>query len=92
MKGKIWKNESAAFVSQAVDVLLSLPAESFSSVPLITQALDGVVTKAKVKNPQLFSPLRYLLTGVTAGIGVPVIITLLGKETTLKRLQNLPTA
>ncbi len=42
----------------------------------------------KIKTPQLFSPLRYLLTGQTAGIGVPVIASLLGKRTTLQRLQQ----
>ena len=89
MKAKIWKSDSAQLVAQAVDAMQLLPPNP--SVQQLTQSLDAVVAKAKVKNPQLFSPLRYLLTGVTAGIGVPVIMSLIGMERTLARLSNLPT-
>jgi glutamyl/glutaminyl-tRNA synthetase len=90
MKAKIWKRESALLVLQAVEEMQSLPPSP--SVQQLTQCLDAVVSKANVKNPALFSPLRYLLTGVTAGIGVPVIMSLIGMERTLSRLRNVPKA
>ena len=90
MKQKVWKSDSGALVSKASIALESLDADAWNSAVTLGRSLDAVVSSAKVKNLQLFSPLRYLLTGVTAGIGVPVIMSILGREITLKRLRNIP--
>ena len=46
----------------------------------------GKELKAKGKN--LFMPIRIALTGKMSGVELPILVELLGKKRTLKRIEN----
>ncbi len=85
-KMKTDKNDAPDMLKAALDVLRN--QRDFSLEP-IKEALMKLVERLGVKNGQLFWPLRIAITGteVTPG-GAVEIACLLGKDETLRRLEN----
>ena len=54
----------------------------------ITNAIKKLGEELKEPSKVIMQVLRYALAGLEPGVGVPVIIEILGKETVLRRLDN----
>ncbi|OQA53419.1 MAG: Glutamate--tRNA ligase 2 [Candidatus Omnitrophica bacterium ADurb.Bin292] len=62
--------------------------EDFEDVPLLDQKTKQVAESAGFKPKDIIHPLRFVLTGGTASPGIFELMSLLGKETCLKRLSS----
>src|SRR4051812_43146163 len=54
----------------------------------VQHALDGVVERIDAKPGQVFQPVRVAITGTTVSPGIYESVTLLGKESTLSRIDR----
>lgn len=81
---KYWSDPSASeFLREAKDALAELPAFDRSS---LEKAFTEIIERRGIKAGELFHPLRVALTGRADSPGVFEILLLLGKETSLRRL------
>jgi glutamyl-tRNA synthetase len=62
--------------------------EDFEDVPLLDQKTKQVAESAGLKPKDIIHPLRFVLTGGIASPGIFELMSLLGKETCLKRLSS----
>jgi len=60
----------------------------YNSIESIKKALKDIQEKYSLKTPQLYKPLRFALTNSLEGIELPKLIYFIGKEKTLKRIDN----
>lgn len=58
-------------------------------IATVTNAIQELIKKAGIKLPALAYPLRIALVGKTASPGIFELITLIGKEKTVQRIQKL---
>ena len=85
MTGEIRQNAvSMGLLRQLLETLGSLG--DFEDVQVLDQKTKQVVETAGLKSKDLIHPLRYILTGRSATPGIFELMSLLGKETCLKRL------
>ena len=85
MTGEIRQNAvSLGLLRQLLETLGSLG--DFEDVQVLDQKTKQVVETAGLKSKDLIHPLRYILTGRSATPGIFELMSLLGKETCLKRL------
>ena len=54
----------------------------------ISATIKEVIRELKQPSKVVMQILRYALAGLESGVGVPVIIEILGKETVIKRLDK----
>ncbi|KYQ88262.1 glutamate-tRNA ligase [Tieghemostelium lacteum] len=85
MKLKVWKNDSYENMQKLIEVFENL--QEFSSSNIYNIILKQSDNNTTVSN-QLMSNLRYLLLGTPVGGGIPVSISILGKESTIQRLKR----
>lgn len=55
---------------------------------MCSEALEGIVRNMKLSVPQVFHPLRLLVTGTSVGVSVADVMEALGKEVVLARLRR----
>jgi glutamyl/glutaminyl-tRNA synthetase len=70
------------FYNKVKDLQDELTKEKFKEV------VKAVGKELKVKGKNLFMPVRVGLTGKTKGVELDILVSLLGKERVLKRLEN----
>ncbi|HLX11204.1 MAG TPA: glutamate--tRNA ligase [Bacteroidota bacterium] len=82
---KRWKPESAAELTALADSFKQLPDSTKEG---FEQALHRVAESLKIENAKLIHPLRLAVSGVGGGPGVFDIVSIIGKDETIRRIQN----
>jgi len=99
MKSKVWKNESKSNVTTFIQQLNTVDQTNFNTdelYKLLQTTCSQHIYKDTPLNEkelsqkvnQLMSNIRYLLLGSPVGGGIPMTIQVLGKEKTIKRLED----
>lgn len=73
---------------ESIKTLEKLPEENFDNPEKLQESLIQTVQEMGIKNGQLLWPMRVALSGEQFSPGVFELIWVLGKEESLKRLQN----
>jgi len=89
-KGKLsWKNqpaaEAAARLTEVGELLSDLPPDDFTA-PILETKIKKMIEEKGGKNGETLWPLRVALSGREASPGPFDIMTVLGKEKTLRRI------
>jgi glutamyl-tRNA synthetase len=71
----------------AREALCDLDAEAFD-LPHLQDALEGLVARLQVKPREVYQPLRVAISGTTTSPGIFESLALLGKQETLRRLDE----
>jgi glutamyl-tRNA synthetase len=70
------------------DVRVALAAAPAFDEPALAEALEGLVRSRGVKPREVYQPLRVAITGTTISPGIFESVALLGREETLRRLDE----
>ncbi|HMH47629.1 MAG TPA: glutamate--tRNA ligase family protein, partial [Solirubrobacteraceae bacterium] len=70
------------------DVRVALAAAPAFDEPALAEALEGLVQSRGVKPREVYQPLRVAITGTTISPGIFESVALLGREETLRRLDE----
>jgi glutamyl-tRNA synthetase len=85
---KAWKDrDTAREVLREVHTSLSRVDDDWSET-LLENALRGLADAKQTSAGKLFAPLRVALTGMSASPGIFEVLTLLGRERSLKRIDD----
>jgi len=82
---KQWKPETGALMQELIEVISKI--EDFSIENAQTE-IKGWITSKEIGFGKVMQPLRLSLVGKLAGPDLFDIMTMIGKETTIKRIQN----
>jgi glutamyl-tRNA synthetase len=87
-----WNEEKKLFFSEFVSVLLKIPNRSAGQagweLGVIEEAFKNLATAKNIKPGELQLPLRVMLVGGKFGPPVFVIAAMIGKDETVKRIEN----
>ncbi|KAJ0389554.1 hypothetical protein ATCC90586_011662 [Pythium insidiosum] len=87
MKAKYISEDTDAAVADVVERLTALSDDDFHA-DVITATIKAVAKERKLGLKKVLMPVRYYLTGMEVGAGLGDTIELLGRKTTLRRLQR----
>lgn len=85
VKAKFWKEEMPAIILEIIELLTSLENYTKES---IESHLPSTIKEKQWQMGAVMNSLRLLLVGESKGPGIADIMTLIGKEETIKRLSN----
>jgi glutamyl-tRNA synthetase len=84
-----WLSQDGFSVAaQVAEALCSLPADDFDE-PGVQRALEGLVERLQIKPGNVYQPLRVAIAGKTTSPGIFESVALLGREETLRRIDQV---
>ena len=82
---EVWDDDTTEHLEAVAAKLGDIPDDAFTEA-----AVKGAISKTakarQVKLNRIYMPLRYAVTGMPVGCGVPVTLALVGKERTVGRI------
>lgn len=87
VKAKVWTESAREMLSALQSIIAEVPADDFNHTSVHT-AINNVAKERGWKFKDIGNLLRLALTGKSVGAGMMDTIGLLGKETTLRRIET----